>query len=35
MWSGIEKTKVYRYKLLNENDGYKMMEGEREWHTQR
>ena len=31
-----EKTKVYRYKLLNENNGYKMMEGEQyEWHTRR
>ena len=34
--SGKEKAKAYRYKLLNENNGYKITEGEQcEWHTQR
>ena len=36
--SGKEKAKVYRDKLdkLNENNGYKITEGEQcEWHTQR
>ena len=36
--SGIEKAKVYMYsfKLLNENSGYRITEGEQcEWQTQR
>ena len=36
IWSSIEKAKVYRYKLLNENNGYKIIEGEQcQWKTQR
>ena len=29
IWSGIEKGKVYRDKLLNENNGDKILEGEK------
>ena len=36
IWSGIEKAKVYRYKLFNENNGYKIIEEEQcEWKTQK